>query len=105
MMRALNSVGDVDIVLLEIDSAVVRLGAVYERRVPVWFLRTERDADLDDDVAESAGAEGTPKPIRAVGQLGPCPSRQAGVERRPRIAVHRAIGQNGHEPSAKRDEQ
>src|SRR3954468_5837086 len=68
-------------------------------------LRAQRDADLHDDVDEPAGAERTPEPIRAVGQLHPRPRREACVERRPRVGVHRAVGQNGKEPTAERDEQ
>src|SRR5439155_21661416 len=68
-------------------------------------LRARRHADLDNDVDEPAGAEGTPEPIRAVGKLGPCPGREAGVERRPRVGVRRAVGQNGYEPTAERDQQ
>src|SRR4051812_40435545 len=68
-------------------------------------LRAERGADLQDDVDEPAGTERTPEPVRPVGQLDPCPRREAGVERRPRVGVHRAVGQGGHEPPAECDEQ
>src|SRR4051812_39475371 len=68
-------------------------------------LRAKRDADSDDDVDEPAGAERAPEPIRAVGQLDPCPRREACVEGRPRVGVRRAVGQNGHKPTAECDEQ
>src|SRR5438093_11525814 len=68
-------------------------------------LRAKRHADFDNDVDEPAGAEHTPEPSRAVGHLLPCPRREAGGERRPRIGMRRAMGQNGYEPTAERDEQ
>jgi hypothetical protein len=61
-------------------------------------------ADLDDDIDESSGPEHAAHPVHAARKLPPCPRRETSVERRASIGVHRAIGESGDEPPARRDE-